>query len=219
MSSHKELEPIASFCESQGLPWGEECAERMARYLDLLMQFNESMNLIGPLDRETVVRELLLDSVVAAGARSPRGPILDVGTGAGLPGIPLKILCPDCPISLVEPRRKRSTFLKIATHRLGLEEVSIERCRIENFDGDGYDFAISKAFEAPTSWLATAAPRILSTGVVLCMARRADEQALVEEAADLGLELVGSATSSNSRVRSGEQRVCYAFGKADSEQK
>lgn len=215
MSSHKEMEPIASFCESAGLPWGDERAERMAKYLDLLIQFNESMNLIGPLNRETVIRELLLDSVVAAGARQPKGPMLDVGTGAGLPGIPLKILFPDCPISLVEPRRKRSTFLKIATHRLGLKEVSIERCRIEDFDGDGYDFAISKAFEAPTSWLATAAPRVTSEGVVVCMARRGDEKGLLEQAEDLGLKLVGSSTSSSSRVRNAEQRVCYAFGEKD----
>ena len=202
------LQPIADFCTAHELPWGERSAEKMARYLDLLMQFNEAMNLIGPMGREAVVEELLLDSVAAAAARRPRGPILDVGTGAGLPGIPLKILFSGVPLTLVEPRRKRSTFLKIATHRLDLDEVTIFRGRIEEFDQTGFDTVISKAFQAPTVWLHTARPFVAPGGAVICMARCRDKPAIEKLAAELEMHLAGT---SSLGARAPQQRVNLAL--------
>lgn len=217
MSADKRLLPIADFCARADLTWDHHRAERMSRYLDLLLQFNQAMNLIGPLTAPEVVDQLLLDSLIATAARAPQGPILDVGCGAGLPGIPIKIVFPDCPLTLVEPRQKRSTFLKIATHRLELRDVDVLRCRIEDFDGDRFDTVISKAFEAPTKWLATARPFIADrttdtsadTGAVIVMGRRSDEQALLDAAKPLGLELAGQAPGPGEGP---EQRVYYAFG-------
>ena len=212
-SKREELRRVAEFCERHDLEWDQQREERFGLYLELLLKFNEAMNLIGPMGREEVVETLLLDSIVAAAARAPRGPMLDVGTGAGLPGIPLKILYPELPIVLVEPRQKRSNFLKLATHRLGLEEVEVERCRVEEFEGQGFDTVISKAFEAPTKWLRTAYPRLEAPGgAVLCMARRKDLPELREVAEELGLELVGEAEAPRStRGEGGEDRVVYGF--------
>lgn len=213
MTANADLDLLARFCAEADLPWDESKGAKMGKYLDLLMQFNEAMNLIGPLSREAVVRELLLDSLVAAAARRPKGPILDVGTGAGLPGVPLKILFPDLAITLVEPRRKRSTFLKIVTHRLGLDDVIVARCRIEDLDEDHFDFVCSKAFEAPTRWLRTAKPFLSPRGAVVCMARRQDCAELVEVAGELQLEPAGSAAP-DPDDKSEEARVVYAFESA-----
>ena len=205
------LSPIENFCAHAKLPWDEERAERMEHYLDLLMQFNEAMNLIGPLDRRTVVDELLVDSLAPAAARAPRGPMLDVGTGAGLPGIPLKIVFPELPLTLVEPRQKRSTFLKIATHRLGLEDVTVIRARIEEFDEfEHFDMVVSKAFQPPAKWLRTAMPFACAGGAVVCMARRKNRPELLEVADELGVNPVGHSTLGK---KSPEQRVCFAFEK------
>ena len=211
--SKEELRPLAQFCKAKGLEWDSQREERFGLYLELLVKFNEAMNLIGPMGREEVVETLLLDSIVAAAARAPRGPILDVGTGAGLPGIPLKILYPELPIALVEPRQKRSNFLKLATHRLGFEEVELARCRIEDFEGRDFDTVISKAFEAPTKWLRTAYPRLREPGgAVLCMARRKDLVELEEVARELRLERVGAAEAPRAtQAEDGEDRVVYAF--------
>ena len=209
MSSAPSLDPIAHFCSSADLPWDEERAEKMGRYLDLLLQFNQAMNLIGPLSREEVVDQLLLDSLIATAARRPQGPILDVGCGAGLPGIPIKIVFPDCPLSLVEPRRKRSTFLKIATHRLNLSDVEVFHGRIEEFDGQGFDTVISKAFQAPTTWLETARPFITDDGAVIVMGRQSDRSDLVATAQTLELSLQSEAHGAGEGP---EKRICYAFG-------
>ena len=209
MSPHTSLERIAAFCADADLPWDDDRAEKMAHYLDLLMQFNQAMNLIGPLTSDEVVDQLLLDSLVATAARKPQGPILDVGCGAGLPGIPIKIAFPDCPLSLVEPRRKRSTFLKIAAHRLELTDVDVFRSRIEDFHAKDFDTVISKAFQPPTTWLETARPFIADDGALIVMGRESDRPDLLDAARPLGLSLEGSARGAGDGP---EQRVCYAFG-------
>lgn len=203
---------LQEFCAPHELPLDEEKEAKLNRYLDLLLQFNESMNLIGPMGRVEAMETLIVDSLVAAVARPPKGPILDVGTGAGLPGIPLKILYPEQPIDLVEPRQKRSNFLKIASHRLGLSDVGVHRLRIEDFHGEGYDFVISKAFEAPEKWLATARPRLASGGAVMVMGRRHDLPLLKERATSLKLHQVGIAeTPRSTKEENGEDRIVYAF--------
>lgn len=209
MSADTErLEPIAQFCQDRGLPWDDQRADRMGRYLDLLLHFDETLSLIGPDDPATIVDELLVDSLVAAAARRPEGRLLDVGTGAGLPAIPLNIVFPDIAPMLVEPKGRRNTFLKIATHRLGLDNAEIFKDRIEEFDQGGFDYTISKAFEDPVDWLETARSHTAPTGAIVCMAREQDRDELVEAGDDLDLGLVDEASIGEERP---DQRVCYVF--------
>mgnify|MGYP006303620547 CR=1 FL=1 len=184
---------LETFCNRNALPYDERRAARFEEYLDLLLKFNDSMNLIGPLDRREIVDTLLIDSLAAAAVRAPSGPILDVGTGAGLPGIPLKIAYPDCPATLVEPRKKRHTFLKIARQRLGLDEVTLERSRLEELDSTRagrFDYVISKAFRSPGEWVDLAAPWRADDGVVVCLTRPGEREAIARAAGEQGLEIV-----------------------------
>ncbi|RAL21203.1 16S rRNA (guanine(527)-N(7))-methyltransferase RsmG [Lujinxingia litoralis] len=202
------MEDVERFLSERGLPTGGARSARLEHYLELLLQFNEAMNLIGPMGRQEVIDELFIDSLVAAEARPPAGPILDVGTGAGLPGLVLKIVYEELPITLVEPRRKRATFLKIVTHRLGLSHVTIHNERIEDVHERDFDVVISKAFQPPLQWLETARPFIASQGAVICMARKHDRNELEAKADELGLTLVRSAAGAGEGP---EQRVTYAF--------
>jgi len=205
---------LATFCRDNDLPWNQKTADRFDEYLDLLLQFNDSMNLIGPLSRSEIVGELLIDSLVPAAVRTPEGPILDVGTGAGLPGIPLTIAYPDLPITLVEPRRKRSTFLKIATNRLDLADVAIERARIEEVAVEPFDYVISKAFRPPADWLEAAAPFRRDDGVVVCMTTPEEREAADAKAAELGWDRVDTLDDVGQLAGESENgdRAVYVYG-------
>jgi len=186
------IDRLETFCRRHDLPWDSRRADRFEEYLDLLDEFDDSMNLVGPSDPSTIVDELFVDSLVPAVAHPPEGPILDVGSGAGLPGIPLEIAFPDRSAALIEPRRKRSTFLRIAVNRLQLEGVEVERTRIEQFDGPSFDYVVSKALCGPAEWLETAAPFRDEGGVVVCMTTTDERGAADAAAAAVGLECVGA---------------------------
>lgn len=217
------IDRLAQFCVQNQLPWDERIAERFETYLGLLEHFNRAMNLIGPMDSAQIVDQLLLDSAAAAALVAPSvktggsgamsAGILDVGSGAGLPGIPLKILFPQVPLTMVEPRKKRTTFLKIAVERLGLAEVVIARCRLEDFEEGRYDYVISKAFRAPVTWLELAAERVASDGTIICMTRPGERAELCARGESLGLQLFESCdnTTDLGAPSLGEARAIYAF--------
>ena len=110
-----------------------EALEPLLAYVTLLERLGRGTNLIGPLSRDRILSELIADALLPAMARPPLGPLLDIGSGAGLPGLPLAITFPELPVHLVEPRQKRVTFLKTVTRRLGLTQVQIHGQRIEAF--------------------------------------------------------------------------------------
>lgn len=181
----QELDELRNFCEAHGLPWSDVTAARFATYVGLLEQFNAKMNLIGPMNRREIVRQLLIDSVAAGVASPPFGHVLDVGTGAGLPGIPLGLVF-GVPITLVEPRQKRATFLKIATNRLGLE-ATIHANRIEDVELEPHDWLVSKAFRAPPEWLDVAVDHLADGGHIVCLHAANTIDQLRAHAVELGL--------------------------------
>ena len=208
------VERIAEFCAQNQLPWDEVAAERLALYLELLQHFNGTMNLIGPLSEREVVDQLLIDSLTAAAVAEPAGAIMDVGAGAGLPGIPLACLYPDLSVTLVEPRRKRNTFLKIIQTRLELDDVELVHERLEDTPGGPFDYVIAKAFQPPLEWIETASAWRSDDGVVVCMTRPGERAELEKKAAELGLEPVGACddtTKLGAPVSEGVRAV-YAFG-------
>lgn len=206
------LAPLARWCRAQDLPWGPTPARRLGQYLDLLERFNQSMNLIGPMPRAQIVTELLLDSLVAAQAAPPRGAMLDVGTGAGLPGLPLKLLYPEVSATLVEPRRKRVTFLRLAARRLELEDLEVLELRLEDLAPDRrFDYIISKAFRPPVTWLKLARPWLAEAGRVVCMTRHGELGELEAAAAQLGLAPCGQARAPHPTRDGVSDRVACAY--------
>ena len=191
------LDALRRVCQDAQLPWDDLCAARFQTYLDHLLRFRDSMNLIGPLSTPQIIDELLLDSIIPAIASPPTGPILDVGSGAGLPGIPLKLLYPHLPITLVEPRKKRVTFLQIATRALKLTDVEIFESRYEDLGDLRHDYVISKAFQPPLQWLETASTLAAPHATLVCMTRPEHRDDLDALASTLHLTPAGSATHPN----------------------
>jgi 16S rRNA (guanine527-N7)-methyltransferase len=110
---------------------GEQVAKLLA-YLDLLILWNRRMSLTSLIDAREVAQVLFGESLVAGPLLGMQGGRLaDVGSGAGFPGLPLKILLPDLEVTLIEPNLKKSVFLEEVIRRLGLVGANVSRNRLE----------------------------------------------------------------------------------------
>lgn len=126
----------------------------LVTWLERLEEWNARIDLTAARGREQLVDLMLADALVLA-PRLPRDArVLDVGTGAGAPGLALAILRPDLRVTLSEPLGKRAAFLRTAVGTVGRPDVIIERKRGELLGGRrAWDVAISRATLAPPQWL------------------------------------------------------------------
>ena len=114
-------------------------AEKLAGYVALLFRWNERMNLTA-LDADAEGLHRLVVEPLLAARHIPRGAaaVVDVGSGAGSPAIPLKIARPELFVRMVESRKRKAAFLREAIRRLHLAGVAVEDCRFEDL-GDRHD--------------------------------------------------------------------------------
>jgi 16S rRNA (guanine527-N7)-methyltransferase len=105
-------------------------------FMGELWEWNLHVNLTGLSSKHDIVVELFLDSLIPAPFIPANGRLLDVGTGAGFPGIPLKIYVPNLKITLLEANSKKVSFLRHIIRKLRLTDIDVIRGRIEQ-DGNG----------------------------------------------------------------------------------
>ena len=137
----------------KALDFGLKLSSRHLRsfriYLDELIEWNRRINLIGLSDRRRIIVELLLDSLIPAPLIPERGVMLDAGSGAGFPGIPLKIYRPHQKTVLLEANLKKASFLKQVIRLLKLDDIQVVRGRIEGPGSDltkgGYHLVTARA--------------------------------------------------------------------------
>ena len=117
-----------------------------------LLDWNSKFNLTAIRDSESIRTKHFLDSLscVLAWKSNPPGRLIDIGTGAGFPGIPLKILYPNLKLALVESIGKKVTFCRHIVRVLGLENVEVIQARAEDMGQDSnhrekYDYAVARA--------------------------------------------------------------------------
>ena len=129
-----------------------EQIDRFQTYSNLLISWNEKMNLTAVTDPEGISLRHFADSVSPLYyANFPeKSKIIDIGTGAGFPGIPIKIMRPDIEITLMDSLNKRINFLKEVSEKLNLEKVECVHARAEEFSKkaeyrEKYDIGISRA--------------------------------------------------------------------------
>ena len=139
-----------------GLQPDEQAVSRFLLYNDLLVETNRSVNLTAITEFEEVVTKHFLDSCMLFADRpeifEPEGPLrfADVGTGAGFPGLPLKILRPEIRLTLIDSLRKRVDFLEETVETLGLSDVECVHARAEEAGRapelrEQFDVAVSRA--------------------------------------------------------------------------
>ena len=160
---------LARGLTAMGLELPATAQAQLIAYLRLLEKWNRHYNLTAVRDPEQMVGRHLLDSLsLLPFLHGPR--VLDIGTGAGLPGIPLALARPELRFTLLDSNVKKLTFVRQALHELGLREVEIAQTRAENFQPtEKFDTLTARAFSSLAELLAVATHLCAPGGRILAM--------------------------------------------------
>lgn len=173
-----------------------QSVEKLMEYCAMLLEKNKVMNLTAVTEPAGVVTRHFLDCAALAPYMRPGARVIDVGTGAGFPGLPLAILCPQTGFVLLDALRKRVDFLNEVIASLGLSNCMAIHARAEEFAGDNreaFDFAVSRAVAELRVLAELSLPMVRVGGVFYAMkaADCAEEvQAAAHACAVLGVSLV-----------------------------
>lgn len=154
--------------------------ETAARYVDILASRGVDWGLIGPREVDRLWSRHMLNSISIAGLIGPSSTVLDVGSGAGLPGVPLAILRGDLRVTLLEPLLRRANFLTEVVTELGLDStVQVVRGRAEDQHGS-YQVVTCRAVAALPKLLRWCLPLLAEQGALLAIKGESAEQELIE---------------------------------------
>lgn len=159
----------------------EALVPSLLAYLALLLKWNGAYNLTAVRDPQQMLGLHLLDSLSIL-ADVPEGDLIDIGSGAGLPGIPLAIVRPQLAVSLVEPVGKKARFLREVVRQLKLANVRVFDCRAEQVDEPGrYDCLSARALGSLAQLIAFGGHLLKPDGRLLAMKGQwpADELAVL----------------------------------------
>jgi 16S rRNA (guanine527-N7)-methyltransferase len=142
------------------LPPPKDIMPRLSVYLDLLLKWNARTNLTAIRDPEEIVRRHFGESLFAAQHIGPCPTLLDLGSGAGFPGLPIAILHPEMRVTLAESQNKKSTFLREAVRTLALQNTEIWPARVESMPpGRQFHTVTMRAVDNMAAAITAATPR------------------------------------------------------------
>lgn len=148
--------------------------EKFDKYMKLLLEWNEKVNLTAIIEPDEVKIKHFLDSLTVLKYINDEDKVIDIGTGAGFPGIPLKIMKPDTKITLLDSLNKRINFLNIVIEELGLKNIEAIHGRAEEFARnklyrEKYDVAVSRAVANLSTLTEYMLPFVKVGGRCICM--------------------------------------------------
>ena len=145
-------EELAKAAAEYGINLSDTQMEQYNRYFELLVEWNEKINLTAITEPKEVAIKHMIDSITAYDENLFKDgtTVIDVGTGAGFPGLPLKIFCPEIKLTLMDSLNKRIKFLQTVVEELGLKDVECVHARAEEGARnkkyrESFDIAVSRA--------------------------------------------------------------------------
>lgn len=170
MSQVKIQHELEMGIKSLGLSYTSQQIDQLLAYLNMLQRWNKAYNLTAIREPIQMVRLHLLDSLAINPCVSGASEILDVGTGPGLPGIPLAILNPDINFTLLDSNGKKTRFLFQAINELGLTNAREVNQRVEKYQPEkAFDIILSRAFSSISDMLNQCQHLVAKNGCFLAM--------------------------------------------------
>ena len=156
-------------CAELNLELNEDKATKLLSFIDLIAKWNKAYNLTAIKAKDDMIALHLLDSLTAQPYLQGQR-ILDVGTGAGLPGIPLAVCLPDTEFTLLDSNAKKTRFVQQAVIELQLKNVAIQHSRIEDFrPAQKFDTVITRAFAELADIVESSRHLVVENGLILAM--------------------------------------------------
>ena len=206
-------ETLAQGAHALGVALDAVAREKLERYADRLLAWNRKVNLTAITDPAELAEKHLVDSLALVPEVRGAATLLDLGSGAGLPGIPLAIALPSLAVTCCDTVAKKVAFVKAVAAELDLRVQGVAARAAGEPGREGLPLAevvVSRAFAEPGRWLPLAARYLAPGGRVLAtLGREADEAALRAAGASAGLALV--AVRRFELPRSGAQRAVATF--------
>ena len=181
-----------------GVHFSVEQMEQFYKYMNLLIEWNEKMNLTAIIEPEEIIQKHFIDSLTILNRIEDNKSVVDVGTGAGFPGIPLSIMNPTLKITLVDSLNKRLVFLQEVINQLGLKNVELVHARAEDFGQnkkyrEKFDVATSRAVANLSTLSELCLPYVKENGKFIPY--KAEKAEAEIEAAQKAVDLLGGEIS------------------------
>lgn len=159
-------------CEKNKIMLLEEQIEKFYKYMNLLIEWNQKINLTAIVEPKEIIQKHFIDSMSVLNYIQDKKNIIDVGTGAGFPGIPIKIANPNINVTLLDSLQKRVNFLSEVVSQLELDKIKAVHSRAEDYakeNRESYDVAISRAVANMSTLVEYLLPYVKQDGIVICM--------------------------------------------------
>lgn len=156
---------IGRAIEHLGLPAEDDFRRALALYAAEVSRWNRRVNLTGAKSPAAFVDGPLFDALTLLAVLADDAPLVDVGSGGGLPGLPAALYRPRLGVVLAEPRARRASFLRHAVHTLGLS-CDVVEARDEQLEADAYGAAVSQAVWPAAEWLGRAVRLVIPAGAI-----------------------------------------------------
>lgn len=172
----------------------ENQLEQFYDYMNILTEWNKVMNLTAITEPKEIIIKHFVDSLTVLNKIDKKATIIDVGTGAGFPGIPIKIACPSVKVVLLDSLNKRINFLNEVINKLKLENIKTFHGRAEDYGKDKnhrekYDIAIARAVAPLNVLIEYLMPFVKLNGKCICMKGTEVEEEI--ENSKRGIQILG----------------------------
>ncbi|MDO4198484.1 MAG: 16S rRNA (guanine(527)-N(7))-methyltransferase RsmG [Erysipelotrichaceae bacterium] len=190
--------------------------EQFDMYAEYLKEYNENVNLTAITEYEDVLDKHFYDSLLCAD-RKLEGTLVDVGTGAGFPGVVLKIAFPELRVILMEPLKKRCVFLQSLIEKLGLKDIEVINERGEDHslnNREKYDYVTARAVSNLNNLIEVCGAMVKKGGYFICLRGNKGHEEIKE--ADKAIKLMGFEVESmkDEHLFNGDERLISYFKKS-----